>query len=74
MSLKPVYPKKRFKIEFIDGEFVMTGPYIDGNEGEVQVWKSPSPNPLATRAFDDKADEVVHNYDLALVDILGKLR
>lgn len=73
MSLKPTYPKKRYKIEFIDGQFVMSGPYIEGKD-EVQVWMGKSARALANQAFDSGADEVAHNYDLGIVDSLGKLR
>jgi hypothetical protein len=68
MSLKRVYPKRRFEIELIDGEFVMTGPYIEGSDGPVKVWKSKNSKALARQAFDDNADEVAHNYDITLID------
>lgn len=73
MSLKPTYPKKRYVIEFVNNQFTLSGPYIEGKE-EVQVWLSDSPMKLSKLAFDAGADEVVHNYDLAIVDSVGKLR
>lgn len=77
--LRNVYPKKRYKIEYIpspeDGfSFVMTGPYIDENTEQVKVWKGTKPSALSNKAFDDGADEVAHNYDLSLLDILGNMR
>ena len=74
MNLKRAYPKKCYKIEFIDNEFVMSGPFIDGENKDVQVWKNKNVRVLANQAFDMGADEVAHNYNLGVVDTFGNLR
>lgn len=53
--------KKTFVILFDNDkrEFVMTGPNGQETRGTV-AWK------LAKSAFDNGADEVVHNYDLKI--------
>jgi len=68
MNLNPVYPKKRYVIEFIKEErlFSITSP-------DNIVVRSTTPWQLSKMAFDDGADEVVHNYDLGIVDSVGRL-
>lgn len=77
MSLKPVYPKKRYVITFSKENnncFAISGPHIDGKHEAVKVFLGPSANILARQAFDDGADEVKHDYDLGIVDMLGYFR
>lgn len=61
MSNRP--EKKRFIITHKDGTFTMTHP--NGNE----TFNKDSRR-LANVGFDMGADEVVHNYDLTILDRL----